>query len=189
MFASSAENDSKSQGKGDNSNIVPSNFSDINKFSKDRFDEESRNYSENYCNICNSMIRNINNDNVSDEVKVYSCYILRIYRYEGAASDLCRIIDLKAKNIDKHKKIARWGEYPAQEALTSIGKNAIGYSIAALSNESNQTRRDLFCRTLVQVEGKKFARELIKDEIEKETNSEKIGKLEDALRSKEIIIK
>jgi len=62
-------------------------------------------------------------------------------------------IDLKAVKIDPPGSSARWGQYPAQEALIKIGRPTVDLILQVLPNETKELRRYLMCDALVKIEG------------------------------------
>lgn len=126
--------------------------------------------------------RQLREGNLSDEAKVYAIYLLGQLRARESVTILIENIDLKASKVDTKGGIGRWGMYPAQEALSKIGKPAVNMILDLLPTEQSDLRRQLMCLVIADVEGKNFGTMLVKLRQDEESDSSKKANLELALR-------
>ena len=86
--------------------------------------------------------------------KVYCVYLLGELRADEAVPALLTLIDFEGvPDHNSNRRRARWGRYPASEALAKIGSPAVGPVTAALGDESGETRRKLMVRVLRDILG------------------------------------
>ena len=100
-------------------------------------------------NLVNQLrYRQLNNDN-----KVFPIYLLGWFRASNKDSIeiLIENIDLRVSKIEPLLGPARWGKYPAEEALVRIGKPVVDPILNHLPTENSQLRRQLMCDVLKQV--------------------------------------
>jgi hypothetical protein len=125
------------------------------------------------------LVEQLEQGNLIDEKKVLVIYVLGHLRPKDAHSIdvLIENIDLKAPRMDPATDIARWGMYPAADALERIGVPVIDPILNHLPNEGNDLRRHLMCRVLKSVEGKDTANKQIKERLAGESNLSKRANL------------
>jgi hypothetical protein len=135
---------------------------------------------------------------LDNDKEVLAIYLLGQLRPSdtNAITFLIENIDLKALKMDPPSGLARWGEYPAREALSNIGQPAINPLIEALPNEGKELRRQLIWKTLVGIEvdddsglkpseGLNVILNLIKGKIAGESDPVKKANLEAAVKEME----
>jgi hypothetical protein len=74
-------------------------------------------------------------------------------------------IDFRAPKLDPALGPARWGFYPAQQALMKIGKPVVSPILNHLPNETNELRMRLLCQVIHNIEGKESAQREIKKKL------------------------
>ncbi len=87
--------------------------------------------------------------------KVLLIYALGQLRSVWAVSSLVKIVDFKAPFTGPKDDIARWGPYPAVDALTAIGNPAVQRIVDVLPTEKSMLRIRLMLTVIWQVEGNK----------------------------------
>jgi hypothetical protein len=78
-------------------------------------------------------------------------YVLGELRDVRAAPWLAEHIDFKAPRLDPAFRKARWGEYPAAEALTKIGPMALREISSKLPKDQTELRRKLMISVIRDV--------------------------------------
>jgi hypothetical protein len=133
-------------------------------------------------NFVIGLVDQLRRGGLDDEKKVLVIYLLGCLRPKDTNSVevLIEHIDLKAPRLDPKFDIARWGFYPAQDALVRIGAPAIDPILHHLPDEGNALRRHLMCGVLKDkhVEGKEAATNQIKERLAVESNPIKRVNLE-----------
>jgi hypothetical protein len=118
----------------------------------------------------------------SDEARTLLIYALGELRAVRAAEVIVEHIDLKPPRRDLALKIARWGPFPAVEALTKIGRPAVNEILAKLQRDVANDRLHLMVEVIFAAEGAKCGRILIENEVATYANDPKIkANLEAAL--------
>jgi hypothetical protein len=103
-----------------------------------------------------NLVSQLNGVKTNDDT-TYAIYLLGALRARAAVWGLVKIIDFKAEHIDVKLRIARWGEYPAQEALSKIGSPSAPVVLEALGKEDNELRQKLMLMVLRDCYGKDVA--------------------------------
>lgn len=99
-----------------------------------------------------NLVFQIKKESASDEARVYAIFLLgKLHATNSTAIEvLIDKIDLKAPH-QLALRLPPWGEYPAEEALVTIGKPVVEPILNHLSGETNQLRRQLMCDVLKRV--------------------------------------
>ena len=118
----------------------------------------------------------------TNEQKTIVIYLLGELRAKAAIADLVAIIDFRAAYFDLKTGFARWGEYPAQQALAEIGSPCLSPVLHALGKEKNELRRQLLVKVLQDVYGPKTCL-LVLDDAAKSGPAEARENYEEAARS------
>jgi len=108
--------------------------------------------------------------------KVRLIYVLGRIRYKQAVTELIKMIDLQAEGIDPKTAIARWGRYPAAEALARIGTDStktMNSIVRVLGTEENELRRKLMVRVLAEVLDKEVAQFAVERALKNAADAEK----------------
>jgi len=98
---------------------------------------------------------------------------------------LIEYVDLRATKFDPNMRVARWGDYPAQEALKyKVRKRAANPVLQKLAGETNDLRRYLMCDVLRSklVLGQAAALDQLKHRIHAEPDPLKRANLQLALK-------
>lgn len=117
-----------------------------------------------------------------NQARVFTIYLLGVFRVVEAVEPLAEIIDFKAENPEMARRLARWSHYPARDALQKIGPASVPVMLERLSTEDNQVRRALMCSVLRQVEGVEVAMFLVSRSVGAEPNAQRKARMEQALR-------
>jgi hypothetical protein len=120
--------------------------------------------------------------------KLCAIYLLGELRPRDASAvdALMENIDFVATRGDIRLGIARWGKYPAEEALEKIGMPAVHVALTFyLPKEEDQLKRHLMCNVLQGALGEDNAITILKQWIAKESDPHKSANLELALRELE----
>ncbi len=113
--------------------------------------------------------------NPSAETKVYLIYLLGQIRDVRAVGVLTDNIDHKAPKLDLASRIARWGDYPAAEALANIGIMSIQEIAVRLPKEQPELRRKLMVTVIRDTFGERLGR-LYLDELAAEQKTDEAKK-------------
>lgn len=122
-----------------------------------------------------NLVYQLRQGNLTDDKKVLVIYFLGELRPSDTNSVevLLEYIDLMATRFDPKTDIQRWGLYPAEEALTKIGKPTVNPILNHLVRETNGLRRHLMCEVLRHAEGEQAAQVQIKQKLaDTQTNLE-----------------
>ena len=123
------------------------------------------------------LVEEIRQSGFPPDSKLCAIYLLGQLRPKdiNAAQVLVDNIDFVAQQQDLRLNIARWGMYPAEEALSKIGMPAVEAILDIyLPKESNQLRLNLMCAVLQDVLGKEIGIIIVKQRLDKE--SDPLGK-------------
>jgi hypothetical protein len=148
-------------------------------------------YIEERKTICPEYITNLVNQlrqgHLTNDNKTLAIFLLGTFRPTDTNSIevLIENIDFRASKIDPLLGPARWGFYPAQEALIKIGSPTVNPILNHLPNETNELRLHLMCEVLRHVEGKEAAHSQIKKILADKSDSAKHANLEAALKELE----
>jgi len=135
---------------------------------------------ESYYKVVDELMRQFYDPGLSDEDRVYVIYLLGELRAHKAISVLIKYIDLKATRNDPKTRIARWGPYPAQEALVKIGRHAVWMILDKLPDEKNELRRRLMSHVIIDVHGRDIGAILIRKRLDLEKDPARWANLEAA---------
>ena len=127
------------------------------------------------------LLTNLNGAN--DDINFSSAYLLGLYRFEQAAGNLARVIDLENKDADRHenRREPRWDRYPAVEALIRIGKPSVREVLRRLETSDDPHVRALSARVIFYVEGPEVSKLVIQTAIKAQSDPVKKQRLESAL--------
>jgi len=100
-----------------------------------------------------NLVYQLREGHLSNDNKTLAIYLLGELHPNDTNSIefLIENIDFKATKIDPPWAPRRWGEYPAEEALITVGQPAVIPILNHLPSETNQLRRQLMCDVLKQV--------------------------------------
>ncbi len=95
--------------------------------------------------------------------RTYGVYLLGELRADEAVPTLLTLIDFEGvPDHNSNSRHARWGRYPACEALAKIGSPAVGLLVGDLADEGSASRRRLVVGTLRDILGKDVAEFVLK---------------------------
>lgn len=138
--------------------------------------------------ICPEYITNLvyqlQHGHLTNDNKTLAIYFLGTFRPSDTNSieTLIEDIDFRSSKVEVNLGPARWGMYPAKEALIKIGKPVVNPILEHLITENNELRRHLMCEVLKRVEGQETAQSQIKQRLVGESDSIKQANLEAALK-------
>lgn len=105
---------------------------------------------------------------LSNRAKVLIIYSLGGLRALRATWVLIENMNLVAERMDIKGGIARWGRYPAREALVKIGRYASRGIISIVgSHKFDKTKVDGYAAVLSEIDTPKYALMKLKDRLEK----------------------
>lgn len=136
---------------------------------------------QSYNDVVAYLLRQLRQAGVSADGKVYAVYLLGQWRAAAAVSTLIENISMTAPQSDPRLGIARWGTYPAQEALSRIGSPAVNMIVEKLPTEQGQLRRKLMCSVIYDVEGKTTGQLILQSKIADEGPGTRKINLQEAL--------
>jgi hypothetical protein len=130
-----------------------------------------------------NLVSQIRHGNLSNDNKTLAIYLLGTFHPKDTNSieALVECIDFRASRFDPKTRISRWGEYPAEEALTRIGGPVINPILAHLPTETKQLRRHLMCEVLKRVADEKACQAHLSHVLAAESDATKKANLEAAL--------
>jgi hypothetical protein len=135
-----------------------------------------------------TLVGEIRQNDFPADSKLCAIYLLGELRPNdiNAVDALMENIDYVATRGDIRISIARWGKYPAEEALEKIGMPAVHVALTFyLPKEENQLKRHLMCNVLQGALGEDIAITILKKWIAKESDPQKSANLELALKELE----
>lgn len=119
----------------------------------------------NYRALEQELTAQLDSDKTPPRRKVLLVYALGQLRSRWAVASLVNIVDFRAPFIDPKIDVARWGEYPAVDALTAIGDAAVVRIVEVLPNEKDPARVRLMLTVIWQVEGSAPGRAWLEDAL------------------------
>ena len=129
------------------------------------------------CILIRALLRGEN-----QKARFCAAYLLGLYRYPEAVNHLAAKITMENDDeVLPQGKMARWGRYPAVEALIRIGKPSVAAMLRNLASSSDQHVRALSARVIFYVEGEQIGRLIVENAIAKEDDSVKKKNLEASL--------
>jgi len=135
------------------------------------------------------LVEEIRQSDFPPDSKLCAIYLLGQLRPKdiNATQVLVDNIDFVAQQQDRRLNIARWGMYPAEEALGKIGMPAVEVILDIyLPKESNQLRLNLMCAVLQDVLGKEIGVTIVKQRLDKELDPLRKTNIELALKRLEM---
>lgn len=146
-----------------------------------RADSEVDHAVQSYDDVVAHILRQLREAGLPAQGKVYAIYLLGQWRATASVSTLLENISLTAPRSDPRIGIARWGTYPAQEALARIGSPAVNMILDSLPAEQDQLRRKLMCYVIHDVEGKNLGRLILQSRLANESDGGRRANLQAAL--------
>ena len=135
-----------------------------------------------------TLVSEIRQSDFPADSKTCAFYLLGELRPNdiNAVDALMQNIDFVATRGDIRISIARWGKYPAEEALGKIGMPVVHAALTFyLPKEENQLKRHLMCEVLYDALTPDIAIPTLKQWIAKESDPQKRANLELALKELE----
>lgn len=116
----------------------------------------------------------------SKNVQAAAIYLIGRHRLAEGVSELIRRIDFDASGQAVKGAEPLWEQYPAMEALITIGKPAVPAALNLLATEANDLRRTLAVKVIRYVEGAEVARFILDRAYTTENDSARKANLADA---------
>jgi hypothetical protein len=135
-------------------------------------DQQVDGFVNSYFSQINNLIQQLETGRLSGEQQTYVIYVLGQLRASHASTALVEIIDFEAPKTDPKFKIARWGRYPAMEALVDIGRPAVNEILAKASRPQSESRLKQMAEVIHDVEGGKFGKLILEGSIAKAPTEE-----------------
>lgn len=100
-----------------------------------------------------NLVQQLQYGHLSSDNKTLAIYLLGELQPKdtNAIEFLIENIDFKATKIEPPNSFPRWGKYPAEEALITIGKPVVNPILDHIPKEDNEFRRQLMCDVLREV--------------------------------------
>jgi hypothetical protein len=112
------------------------------------------------------LIRQLHKPNMPNMAKVKIIYLLGELRVLAATGVLIENIDLAAERMDPKDRIARWGPYPAREALVKIGPYASRIIMQIIgSPKFDEAKLDGYVAVLAEIELPRYALMKLQDRL------------------------
>jgi hypothetical protein len=165
--------------------VVVDNAANLGKMSyKDASDFINKVVDQND-NLIATLAKEISQTNFPADSKVCAIYLLGELRAKDRVSiqALMERIDFVAPRQDLRINIARWGMYPAEEALEKIGMPAVQAAVETyIPKEESQVKRHLMTMLLQDVLGRELAISFVEQRLAKESDPKNSAGLEMALK-------
>jgi len=117
----------------------------------------------------------------SKNVRAAAIYLIGRYRLSDGVDQLIQHIDFDSGAAPSRGPEPLWEEYPAVEALITIGQPSVPEVMDLLATDHNHLRRDLAVKVLRYVEGPEVADFLLRNYLAKEKDAQRRANLRDAL--------
>jgi len=112
------------------------------------------------------LIRQLHKPNMPNMAKVKIIYLLGELRVLAATGVLIKNINLAAERMDPKDRIARWGPYPAREALVKIGPYASRMIMQIIgSPKFDEAKLDGYAAVLAEIELPRYALMKLQDRL------------------------
>lgn len=89
----------------------------------------------------------------SKEVQTAAIYLIGRHRLSDGVSELIELIDFDAARQMQRGPRPLWHQYPAMEALITIGKPSVKPAVELLARDGSELRRNLAVKVIRYVEG------------------------------------
>ena len=117
----------------------------------------------------------------SRNVQAAAIYLIGRHRLSDGVGELIRRIDFDSSRQPQRGPEPLWEQYPAMEALITIGKPSIPGTIELLATDANDLRRNLAVKVIRYVEGPEVAEFILQRAIATERDASRTTMLNDAL--------
>ncbi|MHC4867717.1 MAG: hypothetical protein ACYTEX_26905, partial [Planctomycetota bacterium] len=143
---------------------------ELNK--KDETDEVIEQAMKTYSRTVSDLARRLKEPDASNMTKVKMIYALGQLRALAARMILIENINLLAEQMDPTVRIARWGPYPAREALVNIGRPRSWMLLGVIGSQKfREARVDGYAEVLAGIEGPEGAVMKLKDRMRQAKDS------------------
>lgn len=117
----------------------------------------------------------------SINVQAAAIYLIGRHRLSDGVTELTQRVDFAPETPPMKGPEPLWDQYPAMEALISIGKPSTPAAIGLLASDSNDLRRNLAVKIIRYVEGAEVAEFILQNEQNNEGDPQRKTMLADAL--------
>jgi hypothetical protein len=117
----------------------------------------------------------------SKNVQAAALYLIGRHHLSDGVSELIRRIDFDSGRLTDHGPEPLWEQYPAMEALITMGKPSVPAAIELLAADKNDLRRNLAVKVIRYVEGADVAEFVLQRAEAKESDASRKSMLSDAL--------
>ncbi len=117
----------------------------------------------------------------SKNVRAAAIYLIGRYRLSDGVDQLIQHIDFDSGATPSRGPEPLWEQYPAVEALITIGQPSVPAVMDLLASDRNHLRRDLAVKVLRYVEGPDVADFLLRNSQAKEKDAQRRANWRDAL--------
>jgi len=157
------------------------NFSTI---SKQEGNTAANLFVDNLHTLGDDIVKQLQDVKTSPEGRLFAIYLSGELRDSRACTHLIKYIDFKAPFRDPALRIARWGTYPSQEALTKIGVHGVQLVLLAIGDEVDKTRLGLLVDVIRDIYGDQIAKVIIREAAAKAEKKENMLKALEMLEGK-----
>ena len=141
-------------------------LADYRTMPEDKADEMTMAMLKTYSAATSELIRQLHVRNMPNMAKVKIIYLLGELRVLVATGVLIKNIDLVAEQMDPKTRIARWGPYPAREALVKIGPYASRMIMNIIgSPKFDEAKLDGYAAVLREIESPRYALMKLQDRL------------------------
>lgn len=139
---------------------------DYRNMPEDKADEMTMAMLKTYSAATSDLIRQLHNRDMPNMARVKIIYLLGELRVLAATSVLIENINLTAERMDPADRIARWGPYPAREALVKIGPYASQMIMNIIgSPKFDEAKLDGYAAVLAEIESSRYALMKLQDRL------------------------
>lgn len=117
----------------------------------------------------------------SKDVQAAAIYMIGRHHLSDGVAELISRIDFDAGQQSEPGPEPLWEQYPAMEALITIGKPSVPAALELLATDTNDLRRSLAVKVIRYVEGPEISEIIVQKASEHETDAGRKSQLRDAL--------
>jgi len=141
-------------------------LADYRTMPEDEADKMTMAMLQTYSAATSNLIRQLHDRNMPNMAKVKIIYLLGELRVLAATGVLIENINLTAERMDPKDRIARWGPYPAREALVKIGPYASRIIMQIIgSPKFDEAKLDGYVAVLAEIELPRYALMKLQDRL------------------------
>jgi hypothetical protein len=117
----------------------------------------------------------------SKEVQTAAIYLIGRHRLSDGVSELIELIDFDAAGQMQRGPRPLWRQYPAMEALITIGKPSVKPAVELLARDGSDLRRNLAVKVIRYVEGPEVSEFILQRAEAEERDATRKSRLNEGL--------